>query len=292
MRVALERIAIPTASGTDCDKAVTGRDATVGYLGRQRCFLAICGLQNELAGKAGASAIVPPGTVGQAIAFDRGAPVTQVANRLNRGEATSPLAGSAGILPQFVALHTQGNMGLDILDRIITRISVEGVHGVHTVTTIAPAVTPFEDFEMDPRAVAAEAAGRNHLEIANPRTHLLRQRLGKRPHDRITQNIPGNKARDGWRRKDGIGQGSFWRDNRDRPVQPTVLRNIPIRLRIQQDRPQHEPHGHIDGAHERHIDRSIGYLRSRTGEIHDQVTSFDRQGDDDRQIPPARAGIV
>src|SRR5207247_944887 len=83
------------------------------------------------------------------IAFDRGAPVTQVVNRLNRGEATSPLAGSAGVLPQFVALHPQWDMGLDILNRIITRIGVEGVHGVHTVTTIAPAVTPFDDFEMD-----------------------------------------------------------------------------------------------------------------------------------------------
>src|SRR5712692_1586894 len=122
VRVTLERIAIPTASGTHCDKAVTSLDATVGHLGRQRCFLAICCLQNELAGRAGASPVVPPGTVGQAIAFDRGASVTQVANRLNRGEATSPLAWSAGVLPQFVALHPQWDMGLDILNRIITSI--------------------------------------------------------------------------------------------------------------------------------------------------------------------------
>jgi hypothetical protein len=183
-------------------------------------------------------------------------------------------------------------MGLDILNRIIPRIGIEGVYGVHTVMTIAPAVTPFEDFQMDPWSVAAEAAGRNNLEIANPRTHLLRQRLGQCPHDRIAQDVPANKARDGWRRKDRIGQGSFWCDNGDRPIQPAVLRDIPIRLRIQQDRPQDEPHGHIDGSHKRHIDRSIRYLRSRTGEINDHVTLFDRQGDDDREIPSARAGIV
>src|SRR3989442_15373884 len=116
-------------------------------------------------------------------------------------------------------------MGLDILNWIITRIGVEGVTGIHTVMTIAPAVTPFKDFEMDPRSVGPEAAGRNHLKIANPRTHLLRQRLGKRPHDCIAQDIPAHEARDGWCRKDGIGQASFWCDNRDRPVQPTVLRD-------------------------------------------------------------------
>src|SRR5256885_2945105 len=57
-------------------------------------FLALRRLLNELAGRAGAPAVVPPGAVGKAVAFDRGAPVTQVTHRLNRGESAPPPARS------------------------------------------------------------------------------------------------------------------------------------------------------------------------------------------------------
>src|SRR5262249_18580531 len=146
LRVALEGISIPTAGGTHGDKAVTGRDATVGHLGRQGDFLATRSPLNELTGRASASAVVPPGAVGKAVAFDRGAPFAQFASRLNGARPPPPPAWRAGVLAHFVAPPPQGDVGLDILNGFFARIGERGSPRVHAVTAVAPAVTPFEDF--------------------------------------------------------------------------------------------------------------------------------------------------
>src|SRR5262249_56028698 len=125
VRIRLAGIPVPAAGSTHGDKEVTGRDATVGHLGRQGDFLTTRSPLNELTGRAGASAVVPPGAVGKAVAFNRGAPVAQVAYRLNRGQSAPPPAWRAGVLAQFVALHPQRDVGLDIFTAVIARIGVK-----------------------------------------------------------------------------------------------------------------------------------------------------------------------
>ena len=50
--------------------------------------------------------------------------------------------------------------------------------------------------------------------------------------------------------------------------------------------------GAVDRALERHVDRLVGHLRRRAGEIDDEAVASDLDRHGDRQVAPRRVGIV
>jgi len=79
------------------------------------------GQQVELGRHAFAAAQEAPRPVAVAFAFDRGAAVAQERELAHRAQAAAPLAGTGHVLAQLVAQHAQGQVGLDVLDRVVAR---------------------------------------------------------------------------------------------------------------------------------------------------------------------------
>ena len=65
-----------------------------------------------------------------------------------------------------------------------------------------------------------------------------------------------------------------------------------MHLRIEQDRTHCQPHGDIDSADERHVDRSIRHLRRGTGEIDRQLVPLLRYPCNQSQLATGGIGII
>src|SRR6266478_4177264 len=91
----------------------------------------------------------PPGGEDVPLTLDRRAARCQIHELAHRAEPATPLAGTAGILAQFVAADAQRQVALDILDRVVAGIGIERVDRIHAVEPAAPAIAALEDLHMD-----------------------------------------------------------------------------------------------------------------------------------------------
>ena len=92
-----------------------------------------------------------------------------------------------------------------------------------------------------------------------PAGHGLTQGL----HDGVGELVARAEARNRWGRKFGVGQAAFGGDNRDRPGQPVVHRDVAMHGSIQQHGADGQPDGDVDRAFQGHIDRAVAHLVCR-----------------------------
>ena len=107
-----------------------------------------------------------------------------------------------------------------------------------------------------------------------------RQRL----HHRVGELVARAEAGDGRRREGRVGQAALGRHDGDRPDQAGIDRDVAVDLGVEQHRADGEPDRDVGGAFERHVDRPVGHLRRRAGEVDDQAVVLLGDGDDDRQL--------
>ncbi len=183
-------------------------------------------------------------------------------------------------------------MRFDVLDRIVPSVGVECVDGIHAIEAIASAVAALENLHMHPRLSVDGTAERDHPEIAYSRADLVRNRRSQRLHHRVRELIARGKARDNRCRKDRVGERALRRNDGNWPRDPVVLGNVAVDGAVEQDRTQRQPHRAINGALERQVDRPVGYLRRRAGEVDGDLVAADRDGNREFKIAPRRIRIV
>src|ERR1700735_3294490 len=105
-----------------------------------------------------AAAVKSPWPVLLTIALDRKTAVGKIGERAHRADTAAPLPGRDDVLTQFVAIHVQRQMRLNILDRIIACVGIERIDGIHAVEAVAPAVTALENLHMNPGLLLDGAA--------------------------------------------------------------------------------------------------------------------------------------
>ena len=87
-------------------------------------------------------------------------------------------------------------------------------------------------------------------------------------------------------------QRALRRNDGNWPRDPVVLGNVAVDGAVEQDRTQRQPHRAINGALERQVDRPVGYLRRRAGEVDGDLVAADRDGNREFKIAPRRIRIV
>ena len=220
-----------------------------------------------------------------ALALDRDRAVSQKRDLPDRPDAAAPLTGRGRVLAKLVAFDPQRHVGLDILDRIVAGVGIEHVDRVQAVAAVAAAIAAGEQLDLHPEIVAL-LPGENHAAaVAAAAAHLPRHDMRKSLHHRIGKLDAGAEAGDDRRRENRIRQRALRRDDLDRPHQAAVLRNPAMHGRIEKHRTNRQPDRTIYGALERHVDRPVGHLRRRSGQIDRHFVAALLYGYLDRQDP-------
>ena len=166
------------------------------------------------------AAIEPPGAETMSVALDGEAAVDEHLEFPDCSDAAAPPASGHGVLPQLVALHSQRQVRLDVLDGVVPCVRVKRVDGVHPIRSMPAAIAPFKNLHVHPMAAVIEAGKRDHAEIADAGRDLPRHCLSQRLHHRVRERVAGTETGDdrGW--EDRVDHRSPWRDDPDRTGQP------------------------------------------------------------------------
>src|SRR5262249_28787081 len=106
------------------DEPVTGPDLGVWHLGRQFRDTAVGAFQPQLGRLPFQSAGEAPGPVAMSLTLDRCAAVGEIHELPHGAKTASPLASTAYVLSQFVAGDAQGQVGFDVLNRVVAGVGV------------------------------------------------------------------------------------------------------------------------------------------------------------------------
>src|SRR5207302_1446137 len=90
-------------------------------------------VQPDRAGRPRTAAEQPGRRPDRAVALERIAGAVEELDLAHRPEPAAPPARSTAILEQLVAGNAQRQVGLDVLDRVVARVRIQGVDRVETV---------------------------------------------------------------------------------------------------------------------------------------------------------------
>ena len=117
-------------------------------------------------------------------------------------------------------------MGLDVFDRVVAGVGVEGIDPIHTVFAVAAAVAALGDIHIDPVVFVEGTAVGGDFDIANAAADVVGSHLGQGFHQGVGDDVAGAAAGNHWRGIDRVGQTALGGGDVNRPRQARVLGHV------------------------------------------------------------------